>query len=142
MTENISIGNTFGTGEPDEMRYFEPSFLNALPHYLPLLIFPLLILAAFYGGFWLLGPFVFMSVAGFLDRVFGVDGLNMNPRGISERRFIWYNIPVWAWALLWPPTLVSRAMADLRWSFVSNMAKSMPRNATDHGSTSGICRWA
>ena len=106
MTENISIGNTFGTGEPDEMRYFEPSFLNALPHYLPLLIFPLLILAAFYGGFWLLGPFVFMSVAGFLDRVFGVDGLNMNPRGISERRFIWYNIPVWAWALLWPPTLV------------------------------------
>ncbi|MYD45310.1 MAG: hypothetical protein F4W92_03030 [Gammaproteobacteria bacterium] len=106
MTENLSIGNTVGTGEPDEMRYFEPSFLNALPHYLPLLIFPLLILAAYYGGFWLLGPFVFMSVAGFLDRVFGVDGLNMNPRGISERRFIWYNIPVWAWAVLWPPTLV------------------------------------
>ena len=106
MTENLTIGSTVATGEPDEMRYFEPSFGNALPHYLPLLIFPLLILASFYGGFWLLGPFVFMSVAGFLDRVFGVDGLNMNPRGISERRFIWYNIPVWAWALLWPPTLV------------------------------------
>ncbi len=106
MTENLTIGSTVATGEPDEMRYFEPSFGNALPHYLPLLIFPLLILASFYGGFWLLGPFVFMSVAGFLDRVFGVDGLNMNPRGISERRFIWYNVPVWAWALLWPPTLV------------------------------------
>lgn len=106
MTENLSIGNTVRRGEPDEKRYFEPSFLNALPHYLPLLIFPLLILAAIYGGFWLLGPFVFMSVAGFLDRVFGVDGLNMNPRGISEGRFVWYNIPVWAWAVLWPPTLV------------------------------------
>lgn len=106
MTENLSIDKTVGMSEPDEMRYFEPSFLNALPHYLPLLIFPLLILAALYGGFWLLGPFVFMSLAGFLDRVFGVDGLNMNPRGISERRFIWYNIPVWTWAVLWPPTLV------------------------------------
>lgn len=106
MTEHLTIGSTVSTGEPDEMRYFEPSFGNALPHYLPLLIFPLLYLAASYGGFWLLGPFVFMSVAGFLDRVFGVDGLNMNPRGISERRFIWYNIPVWVWAVLWPPTLV------------------------------------
>ena len=106
MTENLSVGNTVGSGKPDEVKFFEPSFLNALPHYLPLLVFPLLILAALYGGFWLLGPFVFMSVAGFLDRVFGVDGLNMNPRGISERRFIWYNIPVWGWAVLWPPTLV------------------------------------
>lgn len=106
MTENLSIGNTVSTGDPDEMRYFEPSFTNALPHYLPLLIFPLLFFAALYGGFWLLGPFVFMSVAGFLDRVFGVDGLNMNPKGISERRFIWYNMPVWGWAILWPPTLI------------------------------------
>lgn len=88
------------------MRYFEPSLVNALPHYLPLLVFPLLFVAALYGGFWLLGPFVFMSVAGFLDRVFGVDGLNMNPRGISERRFLWYNLPVWGWAVLWPPTLI------------------------------------
>ena len=106
MTENLSIGNTVGSSEPDEIRYFEPSFFNALPHYLPLLIFPLLFFAMLYGGYWLIAPFVFMSVAGFLDRVFGLDGLNMNPRGISERRFIWYNIPVWAWAVLWPPTLI------------------------------------
>ena len=106
MTENLSIGNTVGKGEPDESGYFEPSFLSALPHYLPLLNIPLLILAALYAGFWLLGPLVFTCVAGSLDRVFGVDGLNMNPRGISERRFVWHNIPVWTWAVLWPPLLV------------------------------------
>ena len=91
---------------PEGKQYFEPSFLNALPHYSPLVVFPLLLLALLYGGWWLLGPFLFMSLASFLDPVFGVDGLNMNPRGVSERSFIWYNIPVWAWALLWPPTLI------------------------------------
>lgn len=54
----------------------------------------------------MLGPFLFMSLASFLDPVFGVDGLNMNPRGVSERSFVWYNIPVWTWAFLWPPTLI------------------------------------
>ena len=106
MTDNLVIGHTVNSSEPEHKRYIEPSFLNALPHYLPLLVFPLLFLAAFYGGWWMFAPFIFMSVAGFLDPVFGLDNLNMNPKGISERRFLWYNIPVWTWAVLWPPTLI------------------------------------
>ena len=94
------------TSSPEGGQYFEASFLNALPHYSPLVVFPLLLLALLFGGWWMLGPFLFMSLASFLDPVFGVDGLNMNPRGVSERSFIWYNIPVWAWAFLWPPTLI------------------------------------
>ena len=84
----------------------EPSIRNALPHYLPLCIFPLLIVAAIHGGWWLLPPFLFMSVAGPLDRALGLDGRNMNPAKTPERRLIWHNLPVWAWAVLWPPTLV------------------------------------
>ena len=99
-------GGAADSSGPEEKQYFEPSFLNALPHYSPLVVFPLLLLALLFGGWWLLGPFLFMSLASFLDPVFGVDGLNMNPRGVSERSFIWYNIPVWVWAFLWPPTLI------------------------------------
>lgn len=73
---------------------------------MPLGIFPLLGLALLYGGWWMLAPFLFMSLAGSLDRVFGPDGENMTPKGIAERRLFSYNIPVWAWAFLWPPTLV------------------------------------
>lgn len=100
------VGGGVDSSESEGNQYIDPSFLNALPHYSPLIVFPLLFLALLYGGWWMLGPFLFMSLASFLDPVFGVDGLNMNPRGVSERSFIWYNIPVWAWAFLWPPTLV------------------------------------
>lgn len=99
-------GSGTDSAESGDEQYIEPSFLNALPHYSPLLVFPLLLLALFYGGWWLLGPFLFMSLASFLDPVFGADGLNMNPRGVHERSYLWYNIPVWAWAFMWPPTLV------------------------------------
>ena len=84
----------------------EPSIRNALPHYLPLCIFPLLVVAAIHGGWWLLPPFLFMSVAGPLDRALGLDGRNMDPAKTPERRLIWHNLPVWTWAILWPPTLV------------------------------------
>ena len=87
-------------------RQIEPSIRNALPHYLPLGIFPLLLLSAMYGGWWLLPPFLFMSVAGPLDRALGLDGRNMDPAKTSERRLLWHNLPVWTWAFLWPPTLI------------------------------------
>ena len=99
-------GVDVNSSEAESTQFIEPSFLNALPHYSPLAVFPLLFLALLFGGWWMLGPFLFMSLASFLDPVFGVDGLNMNPRGVSERSFIWYNIPVWTWAFLWPPTLI------------------------------------
>ena len=86
-------------------QHIEPSILNALPHYLPLAIFPLIVVAAIHGGWWLLPAFAFMGVAGPLDRALGRDGRNMNPAKTPERRLLWHNLPVWTWALLWPPTL-------------------------------------
>ncbi|MYD43976.1 MAG: hypothetical protein F4W90_08805 [Gammaproteobacteria bacterium] len=86
--------------------FIEPSLINALPHYLPLGIFPLIVLALIHGGWWLLPPFLFMSVAGPADKLLGPDGRNIEPKGTSERRLRWHNIPVWTWAFLWPPTLV------------------------------------
>ena len=87
-------------------RYVEPSLANALPHYLPLGIFPLIVVAAVHGGWWLLAPFLFMSVSGPMDRALGPDGRNMDPANTPERRLFWHNLPVWSWAFLWPPTLV------------------------------------
>ena len=106
MPQDSAVDGALGPNEADIAQYIEPSFLNALPHYLPLGIFPLLFLAALYGGWWLLPAFLFMSVAGPLDRVFGIDGRNMDPSNTPERRLLWHNLPVWSWAFLWPPTLV------------------------------------
>ncbi|MYE83543.1 MAG: hypothetical protein F4X36_17225 [Gammaproteobacteria bacterium] len=92
--------------KPDIAQYVEPTVLNALPHYLPLGIFPLLVLATIYGGWWLLPPFLFMSVSGPLDRALGLDGRNMDPANTPERKLLWHNLPLWSWAALWPPTLI------------------------------------
>ena len=95
-----------GPGKADISRRIEPSVLSALPHYLPLGVFPLILIAAVHGGWWLLPPLLFMSVAGPLDRALGRDGRNMDPAKTSERRLLWHNLPVWTWAVLWPPTLI------------------------------------
>ena len=95
-----------GADEAEVSPHIEPSIRNALPHYLPLGIFPLIFLAALHGGWWLVPAFLFMSVAGPLDRVLGRDGRNMDPAKTPQRRLLWHNLPVWGWALLWPPTLI------------------------------------
>ena len=105
MPQNSAAGAALGTKETDIPPYIAPSLKNALPHYLPLAIFPLLFLAFVHGGWWLLPPFLFMSLAAPLDRVLGPDGRNMDPAHTPERRLIWHNLPVWSWAVLWPPTL-------------------------------------
>ena len=84
----------------------EPSLRNALPHFLPLAIFPLIVAALLQGGWWIAGPFAFFALVGPLDAAFGDDERNMNPGKTSERQLFWHNLPVWGWALLWPPTLV------------------------------------
>ena len=106
MPQDSAVGGGSGPNEADVARRIEPSFLNAVPHYLPLAIFPLIFVAALHGGWWLLPPLVYMSVAGPLDRALGPDGRNMNPAGTPERRLLWHNLPVWSWAFLWPPTLI------------------------------------
>ena len=99
-----SVGS--GPSGADIPRQIEPSIRSALPHYLPLGIFPLILVAAVQGGWWLLPPLLFMSVAGPLDRVLGRDGRIMDPAKISERHLLWHNLPVWIWAVLWPLTLI------------------------------------
>ena len=106
MPQDTAATGGLNQDKADLVQCVEPSVLNALPHYLPLGIFPLIVLAAIYGGWWLLPAFLFMSVAGPLDRVLGLDGRNIDPSGTPERRLLWHNLPVWAWAFLWPPTLV------------------------------------
>ena len=95
-----------GSSMTDGARFIDPSIRNALPHYLPLGIFPLILIGATYGGWWLLPAFLYMCIAGMLDRVVGLDGRNMDPANTPERRLLWHNLPVWAWAFLWPLTLI------------------------------------
>ena len=106
MAQDAAVGGGLDSSKADISRRVEPSLLNALPHYLPLGIFPLIYLAASYGGWWLLPPLIFMSVAGPLDRALGLDGRNMDPANTPKRRLFWHNLPVWIWAVLWPPTLI------------------------------------
>ena len=84
----------------------EPSLLNALPHFLLLLIFPLVWYAALYGGWWLLGPFLFIWFENVFDVILGVDERNMDPWETPESRLKVYNLAILLWALLWPFTLL------------------------------------
>ena len=97
--------NTVVPDAPASPKAIEPSFLNALPHFLPLAVFPLIIAALVYGGWWIAAPFVFFMLAGPLDIALGDDERNMDPFKTTERRLIWHNLPVWFWAFLWPPVL-------------------------------------
>ncbi len=103
---NTAVISGSDQGNTDTTRQIEPSIFTALPHYLPLGVFPLIILAALNGGWWLLPPLVFMSLSWSFDRVFGRDGRNMDPWSTPKHRLIWHNLPVWTWAFLWPPTLI------------------------------------
>ncbi len=84
----------------------EPSFGNALPHFLPIAVFPLIFAAAAYGGWWLLGPLLFFTAASLLESSFGKEDRNMDPKTTSEADLIAYNLPVWLWAVLWPTVLI------------------------------------
>ena len=99
-----AIGSTPGAAAGGET--FEPSFGNALPHYLPLLVFPLIVAAAIHGGWWIAAPFVFFALAGPLDEALGAEERNMDPAATPDNRLLAYHLPVWLWAALWPPTLV------------------------------------
>ena len=106
MPQDTAAAHGPGPQNVDISKLIEPSIRTALPHYLPLGIFPLIFAAAIYGGWWLLPPFLFFAVAAPLDRALGLDGRNMDPAKAPGRRLLWHNLPVWAWAFLWPATLV------------------------------------
>ena len=80
----------------------EPSLGNALPYFAPLLIFPLVVLAALNGGWWFAGPFVFLAVADKFDQMFGMQERNMDPDKTPESRLFVYKLSAWSWAVAWP----------------------------------------
>ena len=84
----------------------EPSVWNALPHFIPLLAFPLVLLAATYGGWWFVGPIAFIMLADQFDKLFGLEERNMDPATTSESQLYLYNLSLWIWAVLWPPVFI------------------------------------
>ncbi len=94
-----------GPGSAPAAMTIEPSFFNALPHYLPLGVFPPIFLALHYGGWWIAAPFAFFMLTGPLDIAFGDDERTMDPAKTPEDRLFWHNLPVWIWAILWPAAL-------------------------------------
>ena len=87
-------------------RVVEPSVANALPHFVPLLIFPLVVCAAMYGGWWLAGPFVFFMLADRFDHLFGLEERNMDPATTRESQLFLYKLSLWLWAAFWPVAFV------------------------------------
>ena len=99
-TSGLSLG-TVGSGKA-----LEPSLGNALPHFFPLVVFPLAMAAAMHGGWWIAGPFVFLFLPDMFDGVFGMETRNMDPDKTDDRQLLAYDLAVWMWALLWPATLL------------------------------------
>ena len=87
-------------------RIVEPSVANALPHFVPLLVFPLVVSAATYGGWWIAGPVVFFLLADRFDRVFGLEERNMALATTRASQLFLYKLSLWLWAAFWPATFV------------------------------------
>ena len=83
-----------------------PSIGNAFPYFLSLAIFPLLAYAALEGSWWIAAPYLYLMIPDVLDPLSGVDERNMDPRSTLDRQLFWYKLSLWAWAVLWPATLV------------------------------------
>ena len=87
-------------------KMIEPSIGNALPHFAPLVVFPLLVCASLWGGLWIVIPLVVFMFIDRLDTVLGIDERNIDPRTTHERQLFVYKLSLWAWAVLWPVTFV------------------------------------
>jgi len=88
------------------MRVVQPSLSNALPHFAPLFVFPLLVVAVVRGGWWIAAPFVFFMLADHFDRLFGIEERNMDPATTAESQLFLYKLSLWLWAALWPVIFV------------------------------------
>ena len=106
MAQNAAETSDLGTGTAGGMDAIEPSFRNALPYFLSLAIFPLVINAAIHGGWWTALPLAFYWLAGLFEGRLGEDERNMDPETTPGDRLLWYKLAVWIWAILWPTTLV------------------------------------
>ena len=106
MTQNVAESSDLGAGAAAGSGALEPSFRNALPHFLALAVFPFVINAAIHGGWWIALPLAFYWIASLFEARLGEDERNMDPEHTPEDRLFWYKLPVWMWAVLWPVTLV------------------------------------
>ena len=106
MATNQADPAGWGVGAPRQGDAIEPSFLNALPYFVPIAIFPLIVAAATYGRWWLAGPFVFFWLADNLDTAFGTEERDIDRTKPGNGRLVWYKLAVWMWVALYPPTLV------------------------------------
>lgn len=102
-TKTVLPGTT--AASQDGAGWVTPSFRNALPHFLPLIVFPMVAGAAWWGSWWIVLPFAFVF-ANNLDSVIGIEERNMKLAETSEGQLFWYKLSVWIWAILWPVTLV------------------------------------
>ena len=106
MAQNAADTSELGAGTAEGLGSVEPSFRNALPHFLALAIFPFVINAAIHGGWWIALPLAFYWFVSLFEARLGEDERNMDPEHTPEERLFWYKLPVWMWAVLWPVTLV------------------------------------
>ncbi len=106
----MAIGNVepggVGAGAGPRGGIIEPTIWAALPYFISLMVFPLMLLAATFGGWWLLGPAIYFMLAGWFDKLFGTETRNMDPEATLESQLILYKLAIWAWALLWLVTFV------------------------------------
>ncbi len=87
-------------------RVVEPSVSNALPHFAPLAIFPLIVCAAMYGGWWLAGPLALFMLTYQFDRALGLEERNMDPATTSESQLFPYKLSLWLWGAVWPAAFI------------------------------------
>lgn len=87
-------------------RVVEPSFSNVLPHFAPLAIFPLIVCAAIYGGWWLGGPLALFALTDQFDRILGLEERNMDPATTCESQLFLYKLSLWLWGAFWPAAFI------------------------------------
>ena len=97
---------TTGAGTAVETKMIEPSIGNALPHFVPLVVFPLVACAALWGGWWIALPIVLLSAVEHFDNFLGVAERNIDPDTTHEKQLFLYKLSLWLWAVAWPVTFV------------------------------------
>ena len=140
MPNAAATADGLSPNQPYAKKIVEPTVWRAIPHFLPLGIFPLIWLAILFGGWWLLPAFVFKSVTGLFDRLLGIDGESIDPFKTPERKLLWHNIPVWGWAFLWPPTLIFGMWQILVAGQLSVWESVAVASDPGHGGAGCVCR--